>query len=59
MVAYGAASLARSMPRKRIETPLNKMTVKFFDPKIAVDAGRTWHSLYAEIITKQTGKQNR
>ena len=38
---------------KRIETPLNKMRLKFVDPKIAVDADGKWRSLYAEIITKQ------
>ena len=39
---------------KKIDTPLNKIPLKFADPKIMLDENDKWEKLYAEIITKQS-----
>ena len=39
---------------KKIDTPLNKIPLKFVDPKILLDDNEKWGKLYAEIITKQS-----
>lgn len=41
----------------KLETKLNKMPIKFVDPKIILDENAKWTKLYDEIFTKQ-GKQN-
>jgi iron(III) transport system substrate-binding protein len=38
---------------KKIETPLNKIPLKFVDPKVILDENEKWTKLYEEIITKQ------
>jgi iron(III) transport system substrate-binding protein len=38
---------------KKVETSLNKMQIKFVDPKIILDEKEKWRVLYEEIITKQ------
>lgn len=38
---------------KAVETKLNKMPIKFVDPKIVLDEDAKWTKLYEEIITKQ------
>ncbi len=39
---------------KKIDTNLNKMPIKFVDPKIILDENDKWSKLYEEIITKQS-----
>lgn len=39
---------------KKVFTPLNKMPIKFVDPKIILDQSEKWNKLYSEIVTKQT-----
>lgn len=39
---------------KKIDTNLNKMPIKFVDPKIILDENDKWAKLYEEIITKQS-----
>jgi iron(III) transport system substrate-binding protein len=39
---------------KKVFTPLNKMPIKFVDPKIILDQNEKWNKLYSEIVTKQT-----
>jgi iron(III) transport system substrate-binding protein len=39
---------------KKIDTNLNKMPIKFVDPKIVLDENDKWAKLYEEIITKQS-----
>jgi iron(III) transport system substrate-binding protein len=38
---------------KKADTPLNKMPLKFVDPKVVLDENEKWRNLYEEIITKQ------
>ena len=38
---------------KKVETSLNKMPIKFVDPKVILDEKEKWRALYEEIITKQ------
>jgi iron(III) transport system substrate-binding protein len=38
---------------KKADTPLNKMPLKFVDPKVVLDENAKWQNLYDEIITKQ------
>lgn len=37
----------------KVETSLNKMSLKFVDPRVILDEGGKWEKLYAEIITRQ------
>jgi iron(III) transport system substrate-binding protein len=39
---------------KKIETPANKMSLKFVDPSVLLDQGEKWTRLYADIIGKQS-----
>ena len=39
---------------KKIDTNLNKMPIKFVDPKVILDENDKWSKLYEEIITKQS-----
>jgi iron(III) transport system substrate-binding protein len=39
---------------KKVETALNKMPIKFIDPKVVLDENDKWSQLYAEIVTKQS-----
>lgn len=39
---------------KKVQTALNKMPIKFIDPKVILDENEKWSRLYAEIITKQS-----
>ncbi|MEN3365226.1 MAG: iron(III) transport system substrate-binding protein [Burkholderiales bacterium] len=39
---------------KKVNTELNKMPLKFVDPKVIIDEGDKWNKLYDEIITKQS-----
>ena len=39
---------------KKVDTHLNKMPIKFVDPKIVLDEDVKWSKLYEEIITKQS-----
>ena len=39
---------------KKVDTKLNKMPIKFVDPKIVLDEDAKWSKLYEEIITKQS-----
>ncbi|TRZ70113.1 MAG: extracellular solute-binding protein [Rhodocyclaceae bacterium] len=39
---------------KNVETHLNKMPIKFVDPKVILDENDKWSKLYEEIITKQS-----
>ncbi len=41
---------------KKIKTELNKMPMKFVDPKVILDDNEKWSGLYNEIITKQSRK---
>jgi iron(III) transport system substrate-binding protein len=38
---------------KKVDSALNKMPLKFVDPKITLDQNEKWTALYQEIITKQ------
>jgi iron(III) transport system substrate-binding protein len=38
---------------KKVDTKLNKMPIKFVDPKIILDENDKWSKLYEDIITKQ------
>lgn len=38
---------------KKIDTPLNKVPLKFVDPKVTLDENAKWTKLYDEIITRQ------
>jgi iron(III) transport system substrate-binding protein len=39
---------------KKVETSLNKVPLKFIDPKVILDEGPKWTKLYEEIITRQS-----
>jgi iron(III) transport system substrate-binding protein len=39
---------------KKVNTQLNKMPLKFVDPKVILDESEKWTKLYDEIITKQS-----
>jgi iron(III) transport system substrate-binding protein len=39
---------------RKVMTPLNKMPIKFVDPKVILDEEAKWHKLYQEIIVKQS-----
>jgi iron(III) transport system substrate-binding protein len=39
---------------KKVDTKLNKMPIKFVDPKIVLDEDAKWSKLYEEIVTKQS-----
>ena len=39
---------------KKVDTKLNKMPIKFVDPKIVLDEDAKWSKLYEEIITRQS-----
>jgi len=39
---------------KKVETKLNKMSIKFIDSKVTLDENEKWEKLYSEIITKQS-----
>ncbi len=39
---------------KKVDTKLNKMPIKFVDPKVVLDEDAKWSKLYEEIITKQS-----
>jgi iron(III) transport system substrate-binding protein len=39
---------------KAVDTPLNRMPIKFVDPKVVLDENDKWSKLYEEIITKQS-----
>jgi iron(III) transport system substrate-binding protein len=39
---------------KKVDTPLNKMPIKFVDPRVVLDENDKWSKLYEEIITKQS-----
>jgi iron(III) transport system substrate-binding protein len=39
---------------RKVNTPLNKMPLKFVDPKVILDENEKWTKLYDEIITKQS-----
>jgi iron(III) transport system substrate-binding protein len=39
---------------KKVDTKLNKMPIKFVDPRIVLDEGPKWSKLYEDIITKQS-----
>jgi iron(III) transport system substrate-binding protein len=38
----------------KVDTSLNKMPIKFVDPKVILDENQKWTKLYDEIITKQS-----
>jgi iron(III) transport system substrate-binding protein len=38
---------------KKVDTKLNKMPIKFVDPKVVLDENDKWSKLYEDIITKQ------
>jgi iron(III) transport system substrate-binding protein len=38
---------------KKIDTKLNKMPIKFVDPRVVLDENDKWSKLYEDIITKQ------
>jgi iron(III) transport system substrate-binding protein len=38
----------------KVDTHLNKLPIKFVDPKVILDENRKWTSLYDEIFTKQS-----
>jgi iron(III) transport system substrate-binding protein len=40
----------------KVDTKLNKMPIKFIDPKIILDQNDKWANLYREIITRQSSK---
>lgn len=39
---------------KKVDTQLNKMPLKFADPKIVLDESEKWGKLYNQIITRQS-----
>lgn len=39
---------------RKVDTPLNKVPLKFVDPKVVLDESEKWSKLYDEIITKQS-----
>lgn len=39
---------------RKVDTPLNKVPLKFIDPKVILDENEKWTKLYEEIITKQS-----
>ncbi|MDB5761917.1 MAG: fbpA 2 [Herminiimonas sp.] len=39
---------------KTVDTPLNKVPLKFIDPTLVLDSDEKWTKLYEEIITKQS-----
>jgi iron(III) transport system substrate-binding protein len=39
---------------KKADTDLNKMPLKFIDPKVTLDENEKWRNLYEQIITKQS-----
>jgi iron(III) transport system substrate-binding protein len=39
---------------RKVDTPLNKIPIKFVDPKIILDEQGKWNKLYQDIITKQS-----
>jgi iron(III) transport system substrate-binding protein len=38
---------------KKVETSLNKIPIKFIDPKVILDEEAKWSKLYQDIVTKQ------
>jgi iron(III) transport system substrate-binding protein len=38
---------------KKVDTKLNKMPIKFVDPKLMLDEKDKWSKLYEDIITRQ------
>lgn len=38
----------------KVETKLNKMPIKFIDPRVILDEGEKWTKLYEEVITRQS-----
>ncbi len=38
---------------RKIETNLNKVPLRFVDPKVALDEFQKWEKLYADTFTKQ------
>ena len=38
---------------KKVDTILNKMPIKFADPRVVLDENEKWRKLYEEIITRQ------
>jgi iron(III) transport system substrate-binding protein len=39
---------------KKVDTKLNKMPIKFIDPKVVLDENDKWSKLYEDIITRQS-----
>jgi len=39
---------------KKVDTKLNKMPIKFIDPKVVLDENDKWSKLYSDIITRQS-----
>ncbi|SNS94079.1 iron(III) transport system substrate-binding protein [Noviherbaspirillum humi] len=39
---------------KKVDTKLNKIPLKFIDPKVILDENEKWTKLYEEIITRQS-----
>ena len=37
---------------RKVDTPLNKIPMKFVDARIALDEFQKWEKLYAELFTK-------
>ncbi len=37
---------------RKVDTPLNKIPMKFVDARVILDEGQKWEKLYAEIFTK-------
>ena len=37
---------------KKVDTPLNKIPMKFVDARIALDEFQKWEKLYGELFTK-------
>ncbi|HEX4764235.1 MAG TPA: hypothetical protein VFU92_07850, partial [Usitatibacter sp.] len=37
---------------KKIDTPLNKIPMKFVDARVALDEFQKWEKLYEELFTK-------
>ena len=41
---------------RKIDTPLNKVPMKFVDARIALDEFQKWEKLYADLFTKGGGR---
>jgi len=39
---------------RKVDTPLNKMPLRFIDSKVILDEEEKWKKLYQEIITRQS-----